>query len=598
MFSRNSASSRAIPVGKQLTKVKTDPAFPIAWTSEQPGMSGGTHLEGIDLEMAQGLFEKVHAGTVEAIESYLGDLDVLYAGDRKAHTLHKSLINRLMEPFMWHTAIITASGDWQNFLMQRDSPLAQPEFAAPAALMGFRDVRLQFFSPASDYHLPLINDEDWGWAAKNCERLEQSEVDLLVKVCTARCARVSALTHDGVRDQEEDIAFYGRLVSAVPSHACYDYETEVLTGRGWKVWPDVTESDTVAAVDISDGSITFEVPVLHSFPYNGKMFYVRGQQVDLLVTPNHNIVSGTRRKDNTWHDFVLRSAEDMVGRPHRTLKSGFLGERREWVNPFRMDATTFASLVGFFVGDGHAARPSHQNPNSLRFHLKRQRKIDFLKSIGLPLVENADNGFAIRIDGIGSWFRNECYTSQDEKCLPTGWLTITSVEWEALKIGLLSSDGSPRRNTWVYASSSLSLVDQIQALAHVNGEVASQTWTPGGGNHKSMCRLNFSTRTMPRIETQQIGRSRTYSDGWEDYSGDIWCATVSSGALLVRRNGKVVVSGNSPLEHPARPDPNNQTIVVEKDQMTGEPKMFAVPRVGNFVGWRQHRHDALGLVGS
>ena len=40
--------------------------------------------------------------------------------------VHKQVANRVLEPFMWHTVIITAT-DWDGFWLQRCSPLAQPE---------------------------------------------------------------------------------------------------------------------------------------------------------------------------------------------------------------------------------------------------------------------------------------------------------------------------------------------------------------------------------------------------------------------------------------------------------------------------------------
>ncbi|TDE87445.1 FAD-dependent thymidylate synthase [Deinococcus sp. S9] len=51
------------------------------------------------------------------------------------------------------------------------------------------------------------------------------------------------------------------------------------------------------------------------------------------------------------------------------------------------------------------------------------------------------------------------------------------------------------------------------------------------------------------MESRQAGRSFTTRESWTPYRGKVYCATVSTGALLVRRNNKVVVSGNSPLEH-------------------------------------------------
>ena len=56
----------------------------------------------------------------------------------------------------------------------------------------------------------------------------------------------------------------------------------------------------------------------------------------------------------------------------------------------------------------------------------------------------------------------------------------------------------------------------------------------------------------PRIEINQNGRSLSYKESFDEYNGMIYCATVSTRALLVRRNDKVVVSGNSPFEHIAQ----------------------------------------------
>ena len=38
MFSRNASSSRAIPVARQIEMIKEDPAMPIHWGKNQPGM--------------------------------------------------------------------------------------------------------------------------------------------------------------------------------------------------------------------------------------------------------------------------------------------------------------------------------------------------------------------------------------------------------------------------------------------------------------------------------------------------------------------------------------------------------------------------------
>lgn len=213
VFSRNSASSRAIPVEKQLDRVASDPAWPIVWASEQPGMQGGTELVGSDLLDARQMFLDVHGATVRRIEEYLE------AHPAKESRLHKSLINRLMEPFMWHTVVVTST-EWSNFFHQRASefsPLAQPEIQATAdamlaAIRASHPAELDF----GDWHLPYIDQTDW----EHPDLWENPEARaILKKVSVARCARVSYLTHDGKRDYQEDVALFDRLVAADPMHA-------------------------------------------------------------------------------------------------------------------------------------------------------------------------------------------------------------------------------------------------------------------------------------------------------------------------------------------------------------------------------------------
>lgn len=202
-FSRNSASSRAIPVEKQLAKVKEMPAFPLEWASEQPGMQGGDQLTHKALLEAQELFEDVCRHTLGAVNAYL------YRHPEKDERLHKSLINRLLEPFMWHR-IIVSSTEWQNFFGLRCNPMAQPEIRAAAELM---QEAYTFSRPTlldyHEWHMPYIQPQEVG----------EISLETLKKVSAARCARVSYLTHDGTREIDKDVELYERLTTAVPAHA-------------------------------------------------------------------------------------------------------------------------------------------------------------------------------------------------------------------------------------------------------------------------------------------------------------------------------------------------------------------------------------------
>ncbi len=189
MISRNAASSRAIPVAKMIERVREDPAMPCFWGAAQKGMQADVELAGV---------ARATAG-----REWLAARDEVLA---RAETLlalgmHKQLVNRILEPWCWITVIASAT-DWSNFFWLRCHRDAQPEIRKVAAL-ALRAYRQH--EPTSyiegQWHCPLIQPDEAG-------RLTPEE---MCQVSTARCARISYLTHDGKRDIEKDLELFERL---------------------------------------------------------------------------------------------------------------------------------------------------------------------------------------------------------------------------------------------------------------------------------------------------------------------------------------------------------------------------------------------------
>lgn len=195
MFSRNSASSRAIPIQKQIDRILGDCAFPVEFGSNQPGMQAGPPLTGRKLKRAKKQWAKASRDAVRRVKK-LQKLGV-----------HKQVANRILEPFMWHTVIITAT-DWQNFFDQRCHPDAQPEIRVAAeAIRAAMEASTPRALGPDDYHLPYIQDDE-----------HDLPLWKRIKISVARCARVSYLTHGGVRDIEKDFELFAKLATANPPH--------------------------------------------------------------------------------------------------------------------------------------------------------------------------------------------------------------------------------------------------------------------------------------------------------------------------------------------------------------------------------------------
>lgn len=107
MFSRNSASSRAIPFKKMVQSIKENPFIPIAWQKDHSGMQGTDYF--------------TDKGQIEHNINYwlLGLTKSIKAAEElNTSGVTKQLCNRLLEPFMWHTVLITST-EWENFFNLR-----------------------------------------------------------------------------------------------------------------------------------------------------------------------------------------------------------------------------------------------------------------------------------------------------------------------------------------------------------------------------------------------------------------------------------------------------------------------------------------------
>lgn len=226
VLSRNSASSRAIPVWKRLVDVMEHPFVPLQFGKNKAGMQSSEEVSDIDRGIAKQNWligrdvavlqafmlaggqdqivkdSKENPKAIEVCESVLelaqeypdlfSRIRVLSAG------VHKQHANRVLEPYAFHTVITTASR-WRNFFALRASSMAQPEIQDLAIAMAtaLRDSKTSNLSEG-EWHLPYIFSQDYS---------EVSELPKLARISSARCARVSFLTHDGKRSLDADFSF-------------------------------------------------------------------------------------------------------------------------------------------------------------------------------------------------------------------------------------------------------------------------------------------------------------------------------------------------------------------------------------------------------
>lgn len=212
LFSRNSASSRAIPTKKLMQQIMRDPAMPVWWGKNQSGMQAREEMKGIRLWLVKQVWLKARW------------FALFFAWLLGALGFHKQIANRILEPWMFITVICTAT-EWDNWFRLRCHPDAQPEIGWVA-----QEMQRQYESTkprelgAGEWHLPLLDFDD--------EVMAPDTRYNLCKVSAGRCARVSYLTHDGKRDLAEDVKLADRLASS--GHwSPFEHVAQVLAPTRW-----------------------------------------------------------------------------------------------------------------------------------------------------------------------------------------------------------------------------------------------------------------------------------------------------------------------------------------------------------------------------
>lgn len=183
---RNSASSRAIPWPKMVARIEHDPVIPLVFGAEQQGMQTGDEVD-----------DRLKA---ERIWLQAKQAAVYYARRLAEVGVHKSICNRITEPWMHITTIMTAT-EWANFFRQRCHPDAEIHFQKLAcAIRDAMAVSVPVEVHTDCWHTPYIQpDETW------------IDEETRLRVSVARCARVSYLTHDGQRSIDKDLELHDRL---------------------------------------------------------------------------------------------------------------------------------------------------------------------------------------------------------------------------------------------------------------------------------------------------------------------------------------------------------------------------------------------------
>lgn len=213
LFSRNAASSRAIPVSKMIDMVRNSPACPVHWGQNQPGMQASLELSGSALDITK---EHWRQAAVDAAN---------HAEVMASAGAHKQVVNRILEPFQVMKTVMTATED-DNWFWLRDHKDADPTIHALASVMWeAKQASEPVVLTPNDWHMPYFGDGYW---LLDCGiPLEDA-----LAISSSCCAQVSYRKLDDSLEKAKDI--FAKLIESKPCHASpTEHQAKPMRKENW-----------------------------------------------------------------------------------------------------------------------------------------------------------------------------------------------------------------------------------------------------------------------------------------------------------------------------------------------------------------------------
>jgi superfamily II DNA or RNA helicase len=316
---------------------------------------------------------------------------------------------------------------------------------------------------------------------------------------------------------------------------CFSGDVEVLTERGFIRFDELPRGVRCAQFD--DGKISFVEPTRYiDKEFCGEMVRLHSKGTcDLLMTPDHEMiltsVSGATKRV-AIKDAPLNQRWEIPVAGHA------IGGCNDELSP--MDRLLIA-----LQADGSMHNKSEAVCGSLSFSFAKERKIDRF----LALME--DGGFRF----------TECRSSRGIRRFIVHGLPLVSKNiWEFFDLAemggarakaiiseMVEWDGSKvSKSCWYYSSVDKRAAEFYQCVALLAGYRARTTVQRDGRSaafndvHRLFIHLSRST-----IGAQSLKRDSVL------YAGRVYCVSVPSGNIIVRRGGKALVTGNCHTQHKA-----------------------------------------------
>ena len=368
-----------------------------------------------------------------------------------------------------------------------------------------------------------------------------------------------------------------RIPEVGDKFACYDPETDILTQSGWKNITEISTEDKVACL-IDRNKLEYINPTeTQSYDFDGKMYQVDSDKVNLLVTPNHRMFTGSCHRKN----YNIQTAEKIYGkmRSYKTNVENWQPENNmetftlpayEELPALELDLENWCIFFGIWIAEG-CSSVSHKENGSIKYrgvHIaankpRVQEQLEICMDVlGIKWAMHMSRGELVK------WYSGDKRLIYYLKPLSVGAVNKRLPQWcfeldmyhsQKLIEGMVLGDGCYMKGTTTtrYYTSSIGLRDDLQQLC-IHAGWSSNYYLKSIAGTKSTClgqpiatTADYWSITICKTQTSPLVnkyiKSGKQLDSWVEYKGKVYCCSVptNDGLVLVRRSGKPVWCGNS-----------------------------------------------------
>lgn len=355
---------------------------------------------------------------------------------------------------------------------------------------------------------------------------------------------------------------------ATGEQGCYSADTEVLTEAGWKQWPDITTDDKLATLD--GGKLKFEYPSkVVCYDYNGFMYHWLNRSIDILVTPNHNMyVAGQSSSRNGNPKFKFVSADKCTESQYRLLRTipdneqatdergPFIipgrsrnGKHQRSCDPIHVRFREWCWFLGFWFAEGNA---TYNTVFLAQSHKEKSDKAwSMLKHLPFKIKRDG-NGFRIHNKALAQLLRP--FGRSYEKRIPQYIKDAHPADIYWFIEGFALGDAHTQDNgSRAFFTSNPGLADDLQELMLRCGRLGIIAQKKAKIRNSYIAGRQIFQRRPAYVIWERARKTRSWLDKRDlervSYQGKVYCATVKSHLLFVRRNGKPLWCGNTVMRY-------------------------------------------------